>query len=121
MTREEIIQDGIDGNKIAFIDESDVEKMFIEGLNEQGLIYIGSIGFEPADVLKEMDPIGYDQGIWDSFDYDMYEEYDNGHVETSEVDNYITTCEECGEEISQKIYNENDCLCDDCKEESEEE
>ena len=42
-----------------------ITEMYEEALNEQGPIRIGTLEYDPAFVLKEVDPIAYREGLLD--------------------------------------------------------
>ena len=42
-----------------------IVEMYEESLNEQGPISIGTLEYDPAFVLKEVDPIAYREGLLD--------------------------------------------------------
>ena len=62
-----------------YIREDQAREQFDEMLNEEGEIVIAGITFDRAYILKEMDPIAYDEEFsnWaDAMSYDFDEEED---------------------------------------------
>lgn len=47
----------------------EVEEMFDEALDEGELIRIGNLTYLPSQVLKNTDPIAYNEGVWDFADW----------------------------------------------------
>ena len=43
-------------------------EQFEQSLNEGGDVFCGSIAFEPARVLRELDPVAYHQDMYNFFD-----------------------------------------------------
>ena len=57
--------------------KQDIVEQFEEMLNEAGVVVIAGIEFDRADILKEMDPIGYDEELAnfaDAMGYDLDED-----------------------------------------------
>lgn len=51
------------------LSDADVETLWDECLNDsRGLISIGVLSYSPADVLRAVDPIAYQQGLADYLD-----------------------------------------------------
>jgi len=50
------------------ISETELETMFDELLNELGEVAVAGYKFDPARVLKELDPIAYREGLADYAD-----------------------------------------------------
>lgn len=48
--------------------EREAEQLYKEALNEQGVIKIGNLAYEPAYVLKAVDPTAYRCGFLDYID-----------------------------------------------------
>lgn len=62
------------------LNSDDYEDQYEEALNEQGPIKIGALEYDPAMVLKEVDPIAYNAGLSDyvdSLDKEDNDEYKN--------------------------------------------
>lgn len=45
------------------MERDEIEKLYIEALNDVGDIIIGSLHYDPAFVLKKIDPIAYEIGL----------------------------------------------------------
>ena len=69
---------------------------FEEMLNEKGTVTIAGIEFDRADILKEMDPIAYDEELAnfaDAMGYDLDEEEDDGQPdEMQEWESFDPDC-----------------------------
>jgi len=50
------------------LDTDDYAELYDELLNEQGPVNIGGLTFDPADIVKEMDPTAYRCGLLDFVD-----------------------------------------------------
>ena len=45
--------------------DEQIEEMYCEALDEQGLISIGTLQYAPSEVLRKCDPIAYSVGLSD--------------------------------------------------------
>ena len=80
-----------------YIREDQAREMFDEMLNEEGEIVIAGITFDRAYILKEMDPIAYDEEFsnWAdamSYDFDEEDEYDGQPTEQEEWASFDPDC-----------------------------
>ena len=79
-----------------YIPENTAKDQFDEMLNEQGEIVIAGITFDPARILKEIDPIAYEEEFsnWaDAMSYDFDEDNEDEDDE-DEYDGQPTQQEE---------------------------
>lgn len=51
-----------------FMGWSEVEESYIEVLDSEGTVTVGSLEFYPSDILERMDPIAYREGLNDYAD-----------------------------------------------------
>ena len=76
--------------------KQNIVEQFEEMLNEQGTVMIAGVEFDRADILKELDPIAYDEGLnnfADSMGYDLDEEEDDGQPdEMQEWESFDADC-----------------------------
>ena len=76
--------------------KQNIVEQFEEMLNEQGVVMIAGVEFDRADILKELDPIAYDEGLnnfADSMGYDLDEEEDDGQPdEMQEWESFDADC-----------------------------
>ena len=49
--------------------DEQIEEMYCEALDEQGLISIGTLQYTPSEVLRNCDPIAYRVGLSDFEDF----------------------------------------------------
>ena len=49
--------------------DKQIEEMYCEALDEQGLISIGTLQYAPSEVLRNCDPIAYRVGLSDFEDF----------------------------------------------------
>jgi len=49
--------------------DKQIEEMYCEALDEQGLISIGTLQYTPSEVLRNCDPIAYRVGLSDFEDF----------------------------------------------------
>jgi hypothetical protein len=49
--------------------EQEAYEMYDQSLDEQGDVTIGSLSFQPSEIIKELDPIAYRVGFNDFCDY----------------------------------------------------
>ena len=75
---------------------TDIIEQFEEMLNEQGTVTIAGIEFDRADILKELDPIAYDEELYnfaDAMGVDLDEEEDDGQPdEMQEWESFDPDC-----------------------------
>ena len=50
------------------MNEYELEALYVDALNEQGTVLVCGIEFEPATILKELDPMAYRCGLLDFID-----------------------------------------------------
>ena len=77
-----------------YIPETTARDQFDEMLNEEGEIVIAGVTFDRAYILKEMDPIAYDQEFsnWaDAMSYD-FDEDDGQPTEQEEWHSFDPDC-----------------------------
>ncbi len=63
------------------ISEDDLRDLYDGYLNEEGLVTIAGITFDPSRVLAELDPIAYRVGFHDFLDAEGYDEATEDEVE----------------------------------------
>ena len=49
--------------------DEQIEEMYCEALDEQGLISIGTLQYAPSEVLRKCDPIAYSVGLSEFEDF----------------------------------------------------
>jgi TPP-dependent 2-oxoacid decarboxylase len=76
--------------------KQDIVEQFEEMLNEQGPVVIAGIEFDRADILKELDPIAYDEELAnfaDAMGVDLDEEEDDG--QPTELEEWMSFDPDC--------------------------
>lgn len=76
--------------------KQDIVEQFEEMLNEAGPVVIAGIEFDRADILKEMDPIAYDEELAnfaDAMGVDLDEEEDDG--QPTELEEWMSFDPDC--------------------------
>lgn len=88
------LQDEIDNFEL---DPYDYEDSYCEMLNEQGLVEIGDLTFEPAEIVKALNPTAYRRGLvyyLNSIDVSDSIEYQELKEELSDLGSELEDLEE---------------------------
>jgi hypothetical protein len=76
--------------------KQNIVEQFEEMLNEQGAVMIAGIEFDRADILKELDPIAYDESLnnfADAMGVELDEEDEDGQPdEMQEWESFDADC-----------------------------
>ena len=89
----EELENGIDQFEL---DPDDYTDLYDEALNEGGPVRIGGLTFDPADIVKEMDPTAYRCGLndfVDSMELEDSDEYREMLEQLEELQDELTDLE----------------------------
>lgn len=110
----------IDMNTHEILDDDDMHDRYDEWIDEvHGEVSIGNSTFSPAEILRELDPIGYRVGFSDFVDFDTQD----GKV--MELDD-SPECEDCGasltqDDVTESLGNYDRLVCPSCAVEDDDE